>query len=53
MKTQDEIQSKILNIAQTDDRIRAVILNGSRANAKVTPDVYQDYDIVFIVKDFD
>lgn len=53
MKTQDEIQSKILNIAQTDDRIRAVILNGSRANAKVIPDVYQDYDIVFIVKDFD
>lgn len=53
MKIQDEIQSKILNIAQTDDRIRAVILNGSRANAKVTPDVYQDYDIVFIVKDFD
>ncbi|HXJ99173.1 MAG TPA: aminoglycoside 6-adenylyltransferase [Gelidibacter sp.] len=53
MKIQDEIQSRILNIAQTDDRIRAVILNGSRANAKVTPDAYQDYDIVFIVKDFD
>lgn len=47
------IQSKILNIAHADDRIRAVILNGSRANPKIIPDPYQDYDVIFIVKDFE
>lgn len=53
MINQNDIQNKILNIAKADDRIRAVILNGSRANPNVNPDKYQDFDIVFIVKDFD
>ncbi|MGN6341185.1 MAG: aminoglycoside 6-adenylyltransferase [Ginsengibacter sp.] len=52
MLTQDNIQNKIINFAKSDDRIRAVILNGSRANPNITPDKYQDFDIVFIVKDF-
>lgn len=53
MQKQDKTQNKILNLARTDDRIRAVLLNGSRANPKVNSDKYQDYDIVFIVKDFE
>ncbi|MCH5598660.1 aminoglycoside 6-adenylyltransferase [Niabella ginsengisoli] len=53
MINQNDIQNKILNLAKADDRIRAVILNGSRANPNVNPDKYQDFDIVFIVKDFD
>lgn len=53
MLNQNDIQDKILNFAKTDERIRAVLLNGSRANPNVTPDKYQDFDIVFIVKDFD
>jgi aminoglycoside 6-adenylyltransferase len=52
MLTQNDIQNKIINFAKADDRIRAVILNGSRANPNVSPDKYQDFDIVFIVKDF-
>ena len=43
----------ILEIADTDGRIRAVLLNGSRANHEIKPDDLQDYDIVFLVRDFD
>jgi len=53
MHKQEQIKNKILNLAKTDDRIRAVLLNGSRANSKVNPDKYQDYDLVFIVNNFD
>ena len=49
MRTSDEIQRLINDVAISDDRIRAVLLNGSRANANVTPDKYQDFDIAFIV----
>lgn len=53
MIQENVIENKILNFAQKDSRIRAVILNGSRANPLVHPDTYQDFDIIFIVKDFD
>ena len=42
-----------LNIAKYDENIRGVILYGSRANDNVTPDRYQDYDIIFVVADRD
>lgn len=48
-----KLESNILILAQQDERIRAVILNGSRANPLVTPDQYQDYDILYIVNDID
>ena len=41
----------ILNTARQDERIRAVILNGSRANPNAPKDIFQDYDIVYIVTD--
>ena len=41
----------IISTANSDDRIRAVLLNGSRANPDIIPDQFQDFDIVFIVKD--
>lgn len=52
MEKQNHIQNKILDFAKSDDRIRSVILNGSRTNSNVIPDQYQDFDIVFIVKNF-
>lgn len=52
MFKETETQNKIITLAETDDRIRAVLLNGSRANANVNPDKYQDFDIVFLVKEF-
>lgn len=53
MQKQEEIKNKVLKLAENDNRIRAVLLNGSRANPKVKPDKYQDFDIVFIAQDFD
>ena len=39
----------ILEIAKNDDRVRAVYINGSRANPNVAEDEYRDYDVVFVV----
>ena len=39
----------ILNRAKNDERIRAVIMNGSRTNPNAPKDIFQDYDIVYLV----
>ncbi len=39
------------DIANADDRILAVYMNGSRTNPNVPKDIFQDYDIVFVVED--
>lgn len=39
----------ILNIAKKSNGIKAVIMNGSRANPKAEKDSFQDYDIVYVV----
>ena len=49
MRSEKEMKELILGIAKSDDRIRAVIMNGSRANPNARPDIFQDYDIVYIV----
>lgn len=36
-----------------DARIRAVYMNGSRTNPNTPKDVYRDYDIVYVVREFD
>lgn len=41
----------IITTARDDDRIRAVIMNGSRANPDAPRDMFQDFDIVYIVAD--
>ena len=51
MRSADEIQKLIIDTAKLDDRIRAVLLNGSRADSTILPDKYQDFDIQYIVKD--
>lgn len=50
MRTEQEMMSLILDTAKGDDRIRAVIMNGSRANPNAPKDIFQDYDIVYIVE---
>ena len=52
MKNQEEIRKEILKFAETNPKIRAVFLEGSRANPTITPDDFQDYDIVFAVKNW-
>ena len=49
MRTEQEIFDLILEIANNDERIRAVYMNGSRTNPNVVKDKYQDYDVVFVV----
>ena len=49
MRTEREMFDLILGIAKTDERVRAVYMNGSRANPNVPKDKYQDYDIVYVV----
>jgi aminoglycoside 6-adenylyltransferase len=49
MRSEREMMDLIMGTAQADERIRAVILNGSRANANVKRDIFQDYDIVYVV----
>ncbi len=49
MRNEQEMYDLIINTARHDDRIRAVILNGSRANPNAPRDIFQDYDIVYIV----
>jgi len=41
----------IIGVAKADDRIRAVLMVGSRANPTAPRDKYQDYDITYFVKD--
>ncbi|MFP4287025.1 MAG: aminoglycoside 6-adenylyltransferase [Candidatus Izemoplasmataceae bacterium] len=50
MLENDETIDKILKLAKDDDAIRAVMLNGSRANKEALKDPFQDYDIVYYVK---
>jgi len=53
MRSAEEIKRLIIDVAKNDDRIRAVLLNGSRANNKIPPDKYQDFDIVYVANDFE
>ncbi|MDF2038257.1 aminoglycoside 6-adenylyltransferase [Cytobacillus oceanisediminis] len=52
-RTETEIMNLILTTAKEDERVRAVILNGSRANPNVIRDIFQDYDIVYIVREME
>lgn len=49
MRSEKEMFALILDVARADERIRAVILNGSRANPDASRDIFQDYDIVYVV----
>ena len=49
MRTEKEMYDLILDIAKNDERIRAIYLNGSRTNPNVPKDIFQDYDVVYVV----
>jgi aminoglycoside 6-adenylyltransferase len=51
MRSEQQMFDLILETAKCDDRIRAVIMNGSRANPNAPRDPFQDFDIVYIVTD--
>jgi aminoglycoside 6-adenylyltransferase len=49
MRTEQQMLDLILETARCDERIRAVIMNGSRANPNAPRDIFQDFDIVYLV----
>ena len=53
MRTENEVLTQLIDFANVDDKVRAVILNGSRANPNVEKDIFCDYDVVFSVTDPD
>ncbi len=53
MRSEKEMMDLILGIAREDERIRAVYMGGSRNNPNAPRDMYQDYDIVYIVREMD
>ncbi len=53
MRNADEIKNLVLDFAGSDNRVRAVLLNGSRANPNLEPDKFQDFDILFVVVDLE
>lgn len=53
MRTEQEMMELILSVAEKDERIRAVGMEGSRTNPNVPKDIFQDYDISYLVTNMD
>ncbi|SES12519.1 aminoglycoside 6-adenylyltransferase [Psychrobacillus sp. OK032] len=53
MRTEEQVMELVLKVAEQDTRIRAVGLNGSRTNPNVPKDIFQDYDIAYLVTEID
>ncbi|MDN5342584.1 MAG: aminoglycoside 6-adenylyltransferase [Oceanotoga sp.] len=53
MRSESEMFDLILNIAKVDDRIKAVYMTGSRTNPNIKKDIFQDYDIIYVVNETD
>lgn len=51
MRSEAEMMQLILGYAAAHEDIRAVVLNGSRANPNACKDWLQDYDVVYFVTD--
>jgi len=51
MRTEAEMMGLIMKKAAEDERIRAVTMDGSRANKNAAHDKYSDFDIVYFVTD--
>jgi aminoglycoside 6-adenylyltransferase len=51
MRSEQEMIDLVIDTARNDERIRVVLLNGSRANPNAPRDIFQDYDIVYLVTD--
>ena len=49
MRTEEQMISLIKDIAFKEENIRAAYIEGSRTNPNAPKDIFQDYDIVYIV----
>lgn len=53
MRNYQQMMDAILGFAHQDERVRMVVMNGSRTNPNVPKDMFQDYDIVYIVNEME
>jgi aminoglycoside 6-adenylyltransferase len=53
MRSEEEIFQEIMSFARVDERVRAVMLNGSRVKSNAPVDIMQDYDIIFFITDIE
>jgi aminoglycoside 6-adenylyltransferase len=53
MRSDEQVLKQILDFAQNDSNIRAVVMNGSRVNPNVRHDIFCDYDIICFVQDLE
>ena len=51
MRSEQEMLDLILDTARGDERIRVVIMNGSRINPNARRDPFQDFDVIYLVND--
>jgi aminoglycoside 6-adenylyltransferase len=51
MRSEKEVLAQLLSFAQSNEMVRAVILNGSRVNPNITKDIFCDYDVIYAVTD--
>lgn len=51
MRTEQEMFDLILAVGKRDERIVAIYMNGSRTNVNADQDIFQDYDIVYVVQE--
>lgn len=51
MRTSEEMMKLILDFAKSDKRVHIVGIEGSRANANISKDEFQDFDITYFVND--
>lgn len=53
MRDEQEILELLLSTAREDERIRAVIMNGSRVDPEARRDPFQDFDVIYLVSAVD
>ena len=49
MRSEQQMMNLIMDTAKNDQRIRVVMMNGSRANPNAKKDIFQDFDIIYFV----
>lgn len=51
MRNEKEMLALLVKVAKEDTRIVGAYMNGSRTNPIIKKDIFQDYDVVYVVKD--
>ena len=51
MRNENEVLDTIINTAKSDDRVLAAYLKGSRTNPNIPKDIYQDFDVMYVVQE--